>query len=118
MRDIFREEDIHERSSMHSRGGTDRLQDTNTERLQRLIQSARVLQAEIDNITREIQYSSECKEKKDQARGENENADLQDPPLEVGQRIQYSRRSGKRLNPHNGNNGRGAVTKITAKWIF
>lgn len=113
-------------------------QNTNThERIQRLRNSARRLQTEIDNITREIreletsinnkeeQETEQINDTREGSRRSKGNANQRTQlenkravSLEVGLKIQYNRKGGKRLNPYNPNNGQGTITKITQQWIY
>ncbi len=107
------------------------------ERLQRLRTSARILQTEIDKITREIQQldtslrnentqkteqtnnaTAGSIENKRNANPRNKRENEQDTPLQVGLKIQYNRKGGKRLNTRNKRNGHGTITKITDQWVY
>ncbi len=93
------------------------------EKLQRLRTSAKRLQEEVDNITREIEQlqASLSEEKQQQEINTKEGrrqTDTTEPKLQVGQRIQYNRRGGKRLNKSNGNNPHGTISRITDKWVY
>ncbi len=81
------------------------------------------LQEEVDNITKEIeqlQASLDGEDRHKQQASTNTDrreTDTSEPKLRVGQRIQYNRRGGKRLNKNNGNNPRGTISRVTDQWV-
>ena len=89
-------------------------------RLAELRQNAELVQREIETITEQIELLDRIITEDDTSSEQvgEVNRETEDRAVEVGDRVRYNKKAGKRLRESNAHNPRGTVTRITEHYIY